>query len=72
MTVGKATEQHFRPEELAKLWRKSPTTIREWFRNEPGVLRHGTKVSRPGKKRAYVTMTIPISVAERVHTRMSA
>lgn len=64
-------EQHYRPEELAKLWRKSPTTIRKWFRDEPGVIKEGNAVSRPGRKRARQMLNIPRSVAERVHNMRS-
>src|SRR6476620_4778523 len=60
------------PEELARRWHVSPTTIRRWFRDEPGVLKWGTAVSRPGKKRAHLSMRIPFSVVERLQRRMAA
>jgi hypothetical protein len=64
-------EKHFKPEELAELWGVSAQTIRDLFKEEPGVLRV-VKDDKPKHKRAYVTMRIPESVAERVHTRLCA
>jgi hypothetical protein len=61
-------EPHYTPSELAKLWGVDPETIRNVFRNEPGVLKLGNN----GGKRTYVTLRIPESVAERVHRRLSA
>jgi hypothetical protein len=62
-------EKHYTPQALAGLWEVSAETIRNVFRNEPGVLR----IAHPnGKKRKYVLMRIPESVAERVHRRLSA
>jgi len=53
---------------LAKLWGFSDDFIRELFRNEPGVL----KAVRPEKmhKRVYTTLSIPESVAKKVHERL--
>ncbi len=63
-------EKHFKPEELADLWGVSTETIRSIFREEPGVL----KIGKTGSKyrRGYVTLRIPMEVAERVHQRLSA
>lgn len=61
-------EQHYTPAELAELWGVDPETIRNVFRNEPGVLKLGNN----NGKRAYVSLRIPESVAERVHKRLSA
>jgi methylphosphotriester-DNA--protein-cysteine methyltransferase len=63
-------EKHFTPADLAKAWGISPQTIRELFKNEEGVLKIGSKGTRT--RRAYKTLRIPESVAERVHTRLSA
>jgi hypothetical protein len=63
-------EQHYTPADLGKLWGLSDDTIREIFQDEPGVLCRGDNGSR--RKRKYVTMRIPESVAMRVHTRLSA
>ena len=64
-----AAEAHYTPDQLAELWGVSAETVRLTFRNEPGVLR----LQQPTKgKRQYVLMRIPLSVAERVHKRLSA
>jgi len=57
-------EQHYRPSELAKLTGLSTDTIRDLFREEPGVL----VINRPEQmhKRGYSSMRIPASIAERV------
>jgi hypothetical protein len=57
--------------ELAERWNVGITTIRRWFRNEPGVLEWGRMDSRPGRKRAYLNLRIPPEVAERVRRRMT-
>ena len=59
--LSPATEQHFRPAQLAKLWGCGEETVRKMFDREPGVLRLG---ERGALRRA---MRIPQSVAERVH-----
>ena len=64
-----AEERHYTPAELAEIWGVDVETIRNLFREEPGVL----KIGRPGgKRRGYITLRIPESVAERLHTRLSA
>jgi hypothetical protein len=62
-------ERHFTPAELAELWGVSVQTIRELFKDEDGVLKLGSDGTR--NRRAYKTLRIPHSVAERVHTRLS-
>jgi nucleotidyltransferase/DNA polymerase involved in DNA repair len=62
-------DKHYTPDELAALWGVSAETIRNVFRQEPGVLRVG---QANGKKRKYILMRVPESVAERVHKRLSA
>jgi hypothetical protein len=62
-------EKHYTPDELSGLWGVSAETVRNVFREEPGVLR----LQQPTKgKRQYVLLRIPESVAERVHRRLSA
>ena len=61
------SERHFSVKELAEMWRLSPAAIRRLFRAEPGVVRFGA--DRRGHKRDYVTLRIPVSVAERVYRR---
>lgn len=62
-------ERHYMPAELAVLWGVSEDTIRRLFRHEPGVWILGESKSR--KKRRYLTLRIPESVAERVYKRLS-
>jgi hypothetical protein len=64
-----ATERHYSPQEIAKLWNVSIGTVRRLFENEHGVLaiRVGKK---SGGRRAYTTLRIPEAVIERVHRRM--
>jgi hypothetical protein len=63
-------EQHYAPADLAKMWGVSVQTIRELFKDEEGVLKIGSDGTR--SRRAYKTLRIPHSIAERVHTRLSA
>ena len=64
-----AEERHYAPAELADLWGVSVQTIRDLFKSEDGVLKIGSDGTR--NRRAYKTLRIPHSVAERVHTRLS-
>jgi hypothetical protein len=63
-------EKHFTPADLAKAWGVSAETIRVLFRDEPGVLKIGKDGTR--LRRGYKTLRIPETVAQRVHTRLSA
>jgi hypothetical protein len=63
-------ETHYTPAELAEMWGVSTETVRVLFREEPGVLKIGPDGTR--FRRGYKTLRIPYSVAERVHTRLSA
>jgi len=60
-----AFEKHYRVKELAELWGFCDNTIIKMFADEPGVLRLDTVAG----KRKYVTLSIPASVALRVHER---
>lgn len=64
-----ALEKHSSIQEIADRWGLSENSVRDIFRNEPGVVR----MERPGSryKRAYTTIRIPRSVLDRVHRRMS-
>jgi len=62
-------EKHYSPSELAEMWGVSVQTIRDLFKSEDGVLKLGSDGTRT--RRAYKTLRIPHSVAERVHTRLS-
>ena len=72
ITACLVAEKHYEPNELAELWGVSAETIRNVFRNEPGVLRISSPNGKLSKKRKYVLMRVPESVAERVHKRLSA
>ena len=62
-------EPVYTPEELAKLKKLHPATIRKTFIDEPGVMRLGH--SSVGRRRQYFTLRIPASVAARVFGRMT-
>jgi transcriptional regulator GlxA family with amidase domain len=63
-----AFEKHFSVRELAASWGLSERTIRRMFAGEPGVVSWGRDESR--SKRAYKTLRIPESVAQRVYRRL--
>ena len=63
-------ERHYAVTELAEMWNLSPDKVRDLFVNEPGVLAIGERGSR--RRRRYVTLRIPQSVVERVHSRLSS
>lgn len=62
-------ERHFSVQTLAEIWGMSADTVRQLFEDEPGVIRLGDRTS--GRRRRYVTLRIPESVADRVHKRLS-
>lgn len=62
-------ERHVTPKELARLWHKDECTIRRLFRNEPGVMCFESMNRRRGT-RPYISLSIPESVAVRVHQRL--
>lgn len=64
-----AFERHYTAKELAQLWRLDESTVRRLFRDEPGVLR--IPHLRRRRKRDYVSLRIPASVAARVHQTRS-
>jgi len=61
-----ALEKHFRVKDLASLWGFSDNTIIKLFSSEQGVI---CLESVPGKRK-YTTLSIPESVALRVHERL--
>ncbi len=63
-------ERHYAVTEIAEMWNLSPDKVRELFENEPGVLMIGEQ--SPRRKRRYVTLRIPQTVLERVHSRLSS
>jgi hypothetical protein len=64
---GNLSEYHYTVKELANNWALSQAKVRRMLRNEPGVLRFG--MDKTGHRRAYVTLRIPASVAERLYRR---
>lgn len=62
-------ERHYAVAEIAEMWNLSADKVRELFENEPGVLVIGER--SPRHKRRYVTLRIPQTVLERVHSRLS-
>jgi hypothetical protein len=63
-------ERHYAVAEIAAKWNLSTDKVRELFQNEPGVLVIGERT--PRHKRRYITLRIPQSVLERVHSRLSS
>ena len=61
--VNTATEQRYRPSEIAKKWSLSVWTVRRLFSTVPGVLKIGTG--------SYKTMLIPESVLRREHEKLT-
>ncbi len=62
-------EPKYTPEELAKLTKLHPSTVRKMFLDQPGVLRLGHAGSR--RRRQHFTLRIPASVAARVFGEMT-
>ena len=62
-----AFEKHYRVKELAGIWGLSPKTVTRMFAGEAGVIR---VVNNGNGKRKYETLSIPESVALRVHERL--
>jgi hypothetical protein len=62
-------ERHYTLTELARQWRISRRTLRPWFIDEPNVIRYGTGKLNKARKRSYVSLRIPESVARRVYRR---
>jgi hypothetical protein len=65
---GRAAEQHETVAQLARRWGWSAKTVIRVFEDEPGVLILDRAETR--FKRGYRTLTIPKSVADRVHRRL--
>ncbi len=60
-----ALERHFTAKQIAEAWGLSERTIRDLFRDEPGVLKIGAAGRR--LKRDYVSIRIPETVLARVY-----
>jgi len=62
-------ERHYTLSELAKAWHTSVRHIKPWFESEPGIIRWGAGKLTKTRKRTYVSLRIPESVARRVYRR---
>ena len=60
-------ERHYRIGELCDLWGIGRETLRKILLDEPGVMK-----IRMGRRKSHTTYSIPASVAERIHTRLSS
>jgi hypothetical protein len=61
-------ERLLTPQEIAEAWQLDASTVRRIFQDMPGVF----KLESGGrKKRAYVTLRIPLTVVERVFQERS-
>ena len=58
-------EQHFSIGQLAAQWSLSRETVRQFVKDEPGVLK-----VRNGRRQTMTRYSIPESVARRIHTRL--
>jgi len=63
-----ALEKHYSIPEIATLWGLSQDSVRNIFRDHPGVLKIGNPETR--FKRAYLTIRIPESVLQKVHAQL--
>jgi hypothetical protein len=63
-------ERHYAVIEVAEMWNLSPDKVREIFEQEPGVLVIGER--NPRHKRRYLTLRIPQTVLQRVHSRLAS
>ena len=59
-------EKHYRIGDLAEMWSLGRETIRKMLVNEPGVIK-----VRMGRRKTHTTYSVPESVAERIHRRLS-
>jgi len=67
--VEEVSEKHYTVQQLAAQWGLDPDTIRPLFRDRAGVL----KLVRPEtkRKRGYVSLRIPESIAKQVHEELA-
>jgi hypothetical protein len=65
-----ALEEHFTVEEIAKLWKVSPVTVRRMFQDQPGVLSIKGRRSVLGA-RSYTSLRISASALQRLHEQRS-
>ena len=66
-TQNTTFERHYRIRELSAMWGIGRETIRRIVVDEPGVVK-----IRMGRRRYHTTYSVPASVAERIHKRLSS
>lgn len=59
-------EQHHSVSELSALWSLGRETVRRLVKDEPGVVK-----IRLGRKESNARYSVPASVAQRIHTRLT-
>ncbi len=64
---GSAFEPHYRISDLSRMWRLGRETVRLLVCSEPGVMK-----IKLGRNKRHTTYSVPASVAERIHRRISA
>jgi hypothetical protein len=60
-------ERHYTVAELAKAWHMGRNLVRIWFLDQPGVIQFGAGKLTKSRKRTYISLRIPESVARRVY-----
>ncbi len=60
-------DPHYSPAFYAELWGVSVDTVRRWFQDEAGVLKHGKPVKNG--RHGRVALSIPYSVAQRLYEK---
>ena len=65
MHPATASERHYTPRDIAKLWAVSEKSVIRVFEKEPGVLVIQNSLGRNARR--HRTMRIPFSVLDRVH-----
>ena len=66
-TQNTTFERHYRIAELCDLWGIGRETLRRILIDEPGVVK-----IRMGRRQHHTTYSVPASVADRIHTRLSS
>jgi hypothetical protein len=69
-TAKIATETHYSPKQIAKMWGVSEDTVRRSFEDYPGVLKFSAR-RLSGRGRHRVTLRIPESVLQQFHAERS-
>ena len=64
-------ERHYTLSELAKAWHMSRHSLQPLFEFEKGVIRYGVGKLTKTRKRSYVSIRVPESVARRVYRRIT-